>query len=156
MIAMLPTLQRERAGFIERLGQYLALPAPKKTFSVIIGKKTVKADYLILGDPIEWDPKGNLKDIPLALFTIELLARLGQLTVVPSAVRALSRLLADCDEQGVWYPRTLKNQPKAPSKATYHWYPLQPQTKEAERKVADVTIRLAVIAKLLGWQLNRT
>jgi hypothetical protein len=154
MIAALPNLQRERAGFTERLGQYLALPAPKKAFAVVVGKKTVKPDYLLLGDPIEADAKGNAKDIPLALYTIELLARLGALHTAPVATKVLVRLLSECDEHGVWQPKGLKAQPKAFSKVTYHWYPLHFETKAPESRVVDVTFRLALIAKLLGWQLQ--
>jgi len=154
MIAALPNLQRERAGFTERLGQYLAQPAPKKAFVVLAGKKAIKPDYLLLGDPIEADSKGNAKDIPLALFTIDILARIGALHMAPVATRVLHRLLADCDPNGVWQPKGLKAQPKATNKATYHWYPLHPETKAPESRAVDVTFRLATITKTLGWQLE--
>jgi hypothetical protein len=154
MIAALPNLQRERAGFTERLGQYLAQPAPKKTFLVMAGKKSIKPDYLLLGDPIEADSKGNAKDIPLALYTIELLARIGALHTAPVATKVLQRLVTDCDSNGVWQPKGLKAAPKATHKATYHWYPLHPETKSVESRAVDVTFRLSLIAKLLGWQLE--
>jgi hypothetical protein len=154
MIAALPNLQRERAGFTERLGQYLAEPAPKKAFAMLIGKKTVKSDHLLLGDPIEADSKGNAKDIPLALYTIELLARLGALHTAPVATKVLTRLLSECDLQGVWQPKGLKAQPRPTHQITYHWYPLHPEAKEPESRSVDVTFRLALIAKLLGWQLD--
>jgi hypothetical protein len=154
MIAALPNLQRERAGFTERLGQYLAAPAPKKAFAVMAGKKVIKPDYLLLGNPIEADSKGNAKDIPLALYTIELFARLGALHTAPLATKVLDRLLGECDAQGVWQPKGLKALPKATHKITYHWYPLHPETKAPESRAVDVTFRLALIAKLLGWQLD--
>ncbi|MDX2059348.1 MAG: hypothetical protein SFV24_16175 [Gemmatimonadales bacterium] len=150
MIAALPNLQRERAGFTERLGQYLSLPAPKKEYAVMVGKKAMKPDHFLLGDPIEADSKGNAKDIPLALYTIELLARLGALHTAPVATKVLARLLSECDENGIWQPKGLKAQPKATNLITYHWYPLQPETKAPESRVIDVTFRLAVISKLLG------
>lgn len=154
MIAALPNLQRERAGFTERLGQHLAGPTPKKAFSVMAGKKALKPDMLLLGDPIEADSKGNAKDIPLALYAIELLARLGALHTAPVATKVLQRLLAECDANGVWQPKGIKAQPKPIHKITYHWYPLMPETKAPESRVVDVTYRLASIAKLLGWQLD--
>ncbi len=154
MIAALPSLQRERAGFIERLGQYLAQPAPKKEYSVMLGKKALKPDYLLLGDPIEADSKGNAKDIPVALYTIELLAKLGALQSSPSGMKVLSRLVSECDERGIWQPKALKAQPKAGHQITYHWYPLMAETKAPESRVIDVTFRLASIARLLGWQLT--
>ncbi len=154
MIAALPNLQRERAGFTERLGQYLAQPTPKKAFALMVGKKSLKSDFLLLGDPIEADSKGNAKDIPLALYFIELLVRIGALHTAPVATKVLGRLLADCDERGVWAPKGLKTAPKAINKITYHWYPLQPEGKDPESRVVDVTFRLATIAKQLGWQLE--
>ena len=154
MIAALPNLQRERAGFTERLGQYLAQPTPKREFAMLIGKKPVKSDFLLLGDPIEADSKGAAKDIPLALYFIELLARIGALHTAPVATRVLQRLLSECDERGVWCPKGLKAAPKATNKITYHWYPLHPETKSPESRTVDVTFRLAQITKLLNWRLE--
>ncbi len=154
MIAALPNLQRERAGFTERLGQYLAQPTPKKVFALVVGKKVLKSDFMLLGDPIEADSKGNAKDIPLALYFIELLARIGALHTAPVATKVLIRLLTDCDERGVWTPKGLKAAPKPSNKITYHWYPLHPEGKDPESRSVDVTFRLSMIAKLLGWQLE--
>jgi hypothetical protein len=154
MLAAMPNLQRERAGFTERLGHYLAQPAPKKAFSILVGKKTVKPQHLLLGDPIEADSKGVAKDIPLALHYIELLARIGALHTAPVATRVLGRLLKDCDETGVWHPKNLRSLPKGSNKITYHYFPLDLETKAAESRQVDVTFRLAVIAQLLGWAID--
>jgi hypothetical protein len=154
MIAAMPNLQRERGGFTERLGQYLAQPAPKRAFAVSVGKRTLKPDFLLLGDPIASDSRGNPKDIPLALHAIELLARLHALPTSPHAVRVLHRLLNDCDDQGVWRPKGVKSLPRATRKLTYHYYPLNPETKSPESRLVDVTFRLALITRLLGCQLE--
>jgi len=154
MIAAMPNLQRERAGFTERLGNYLAQPAPKKAFAAQVGRKVVKPTHLLLGDPIEADTKGVPKDIPLALYYIELLARIHALHTAPVATRVLARLLKDVDERGVWAPRNLRSAPKPVNKITYHCYPLQAEAKTTEAREVDVTFRLALIAKLLGWQLE--
>jgi hypothetical protein len=154
MLASMPNLQRERAGFTERLGHYLAQPAPKKAFVILVGKKTVKPQHLILGDPIEADPKGHAKDIPLALHYIELLARMGALEWAPVATKVLGRLLQDCDDTGVWRPKNLRSLPKQGNKITYHYYPLHLDAKTTEGKEVDITFRLAVIAKVLGWSLS--
>jgi hypothetical protein len=152
MIAAMPNLQRERAGFTERLGHYLAQPAPKKTYAQLVGKKTIKPQHLLLGDPIEADSKGNASDIPLALHFIELLARIGALHTAPVATRVLSRLIKDCDDTGVWHPKNLRSQPKLQNRAAYHYFPLETESsKHAETRQVDVTFRLALIAKLLGW-----
>lgn len=154
MVAAMPNLQRERAGFTERLRHFLAQPAPKKTFALALGKKKVKPTHLIMGDPIEADSKGVAKDLPLALHFIELLARIGGVAESPNAMKVLGRMLKDCDETGVWNPKGLRGAPKATSKVSYHAYPLDPETKAAEWKQVDVTFRLALIAKLMGWHLE--
>ena len=154
MLAFMPNLQRERAGFTERLGHYLAQPAPKKSFVIQVGKRTVKPQHLLLGDPIEADARGLPSDIPLALHYIELLARMGALPWAPLATKVLSRLLRDCDDDGIWHPKNLRSQPKAANKITYHYYPLLMDAKTTEGREVDITFRLALIAKLLGWSLD--
>jgi hypothetical protein len=154
MLSFMPNLQRERAGFTERLGHYLAQPAPKKAFAIQVGKRSVKPQHLLLGDPIEADAKGQPTDIPLALHYIELMARMGALPWAPVASRVLGRLLKDCDELGIWRPKNLRSQPKAVNKITYHYYPLQVDAKTTEGREVDVTFRLALIANLLGWPLD--
>ena len=154
MLASMPNLQRERAGFTERLGRYLAQPAPKKAFVIQVGKKTVKPQHLILGDPIDADAKGMPEDIPLALHYIELMARMGALEWAPVATKVLARLLKDTDERGIWAPKNLRSQPKAGNKITHHYYPLHLDAKTTEGREVDITFRLALIAKALGWKLN--
>jgi hypothetical protein len=134
MLAMMPNLRRERAGFTERLGHYLAQPAPKKSFAIAVGKKSVKPQHLLLGDPIEADSKGCPKDIPIALHYIELLARLGALQWAPVATKVLAFLIRDCDEQGVWRPRNLRSTPKATNKISYHYFPLEADGKTLESR----------------------
>jgi len=154
MMASMPNLQRERAGFTERLGQYLAHPAPKKAFVVQVGKKSLKPTHLLLGDPIEADGKGLPKDVPLALHYIELLARIGALPHAPVATKVLGRLLKDTDDDGIWTPKNLRSAPKAFDHASYHMFPLVSETKSNESRQVDVTFRLALIAKSLGWTLE--
>ena len=154
MLAAMPALQRERAGFMERLGQYLAQPAEQRSFMIGIGQRTWKPSHLVLGDPIELDAKGQPKDVPLALHFIELLAGMGQLAAVESASSVLAQLMADIDTAGVWHPKNLRSQPKALSPVTYHSWPLSADDNTLESRQADITFRLAVIAKRLGWSLE--
>jgi hypothetical protein len=156
MIAAMPNLQRERAGFTERLGQYLAQPAPKKAYVIQLGKRALKPDLMLLGDPIAADAKGNPKDLPLALHFIELLARIHALHTAPVSTRVLARLLSECDEQGVWRPKGLKSVPKPGHKITYHSWELHPEAKSPDSRLVEVTFRLALITKLLGWPVERT
>lgn len=152
MVAALPNLQRERAGFTERLGQYLGSPAPKKSFMVSVGKKNLKGEHVLLGCPIVADAKGHPKDLPLALHFIELLARIRGVEASPTAKKVLARLFSECNEQGIWHPHNLRSLPKAGHKITYHVHPLQEETKSVEGRAVDVTFRLALIAKLMGLE----
>ena len=150
MLSAMPGLQRERGGFVERLGQYLAQPAPSRSYMIPIGSKTMKPTHVLLGDPIELDSKGQLKDVPLALHYIELLAGMGQtqLLAAPNTVMAFQRLLEDLDAGGVWHPKNLRSQPKAASPVSYHCWPLAPDDGGLTARQADITFRLALIAKM--------
>jgi hypothetical protein len=156
MLAAMPNLQRERAGFTERLGQYLSTHAPKKAYTVHLGKKSIKPTDILLGDPTEADSKGTVKDIPLALHFYEQLARLGMLTESVLGARVLSRLESECDAAGVWHPKKLNVAPKALHSATYHSYPLGVESKTPDGRMVDVSFRLALIAKLVGRPLEYT
>lgn len=154
MVALMPNLQRERAGFVERLAAFLAKPAAKRDYVIVVGKKVVKPVFQLLGDPIQADGAGHPKDLALALHWIELLARLGTVQSSEMAVRVLARLLKECDDRGVWTPKSLRTLPKSPSKLAAFAFPLEADGKTPERRQADVTFRLALIAKLAGWQLE--
>jgi hypothetical protein len=154
LIAYMPALQRERAGFIERLQKFLARPAPKRSYVVMVGSKGYKPTTQILGDPLQNDSAGRPKDLPFALHWIELLARLGALEESASAQRALTRLLKDCDVEGVWTTKSLRSFPKSPSGLAGFAFPLEVNEKSAEARRADVTFRLANLAKLAGLDLE--
>jgi hypothetical protein len=155
-VAYMPTLQRERAGFIERLCAFLAEPLPKKKYVIQLGRKVLPPTHQLLGNPIEVDRSGNAKDLPLTLHWIELLVRMGMLHTNEPAVRALQRLLSDVDSQGVWAPKNLRALPKSPSRLADFAFPLEPELKTLEKKQADVTFRLALIARFAGWTLEYT
>ncbi len=154
LFAAMPALQRERAGFMDRLGQYLAQPCERRSFMIGIGTRTWKPVHLVLGDPIDLDNKGQPKDLPLALHFIELLASMGQIAAVESAHTLFLQLLGDLDADGVWHPKNLRSQPKALSPVTYHCWPLSEDDSTLESRQADITFRLALIAKQLGWSLE--
>lgn len=154
MVAYMPNLQRERAGFAERLGAYLGRPETKRSYVVKIGRKVMQPTFQLLGDPLQADSAGNAKDVPFALHWIELLVRLGMLHTSATAQRILARLLKECDEQGVWNPRNLRAIPKSKSRLADFAFPLEVDTRGTEPRKADVTFRLALIAKLAGWELD--
>ena len=151
-IAYMPALQRERAGFVERLASYLARPF-KQTFVIAAGKRMVKPTVHLLGDPLQVDSSGQPKDLAFALYWIELLARLGAIAASPTAQKCLLHLLGACDETGVWNPKGLRGLPSSPSHLADFAFPLEGDDGSAESKKVDVTFRLALIAKIAGWQL---
>jgi hypothetical protein len=155
MVAAMPMLRRERAGFTERLGQYLSTHAPKRAFVIQVGKKSLKPTDLLLGDPTEADAKGNVPDIPFALVFYEQIARIGALAASPMGLKVLGRLEQECDDSGVWRPKKLAAPPKTTHAATYHAYPLNGDER-VDSRLVDVTFRLALIAKVSGRPLEYT
>ena len=155
MVAAMPMLRRERAAFTERLGQYLSTHAPKRTFVIQVGKKSLKPTDLLLGDPAESDAKGNVPDIPFALVFYEQLARIGAVAASPLASKVLGKLESECDESGVWRPKKLAAPPKTTHAATYHAYPLNHDDR-VDSRLVDVTFRLALIAKIAGRPVEYT
>lgn len=151
-LAYMPALQRERAGFVERLAAYLSHPF-KQTYAISAGKRIVKPVFHILGDPLQIDSSGHPKDLAFALHWIELVVRLGAFQSSATAQKCLARLLSDCNETGVWDPKGLRSLPSSPSHLADFAFPLDSDTSTAEGKKVDVTFRLALIAKLAGWQL---
>src|SRR5207249_11021778 len=44
---------------------------------------------------------------------------------IPSANRVLARLFSECDDRGIWSPKSLRTMPKASSPLTAHYFPLE-------------------------------
>jgi hypothetical protein len=154
LLAQLPSVQRERAGLIERLGAFLAQPAGKKAFGVQCGKKVLKQTAILLGDPLKVSASGQTDDLPFSLYWMEILARLGLLRSSTSVLKLWARLVRDCDKDGVWRPRNLRALPKRVSPWSYHAFPLEGEAKTVESRQTDVTFRMALIARLAGWDIT--
>ncbi len=154
IVAYMPSMRRERAGFVERLGHYLGQSATKRTWVILAGRKVIQPTYHFLGDPLKADSAGNPKDLPFALHWIELLVRMGALESSGTGQRILARLYRDCDSEGVWSPKNLRSIPRSSSKLGDFAFPLELDGKTAERRRADVTFRLALIAKLAGMEIE--
>lgn len=155
MISYLASFQRERAGFVERLGQFLGRPAPQKSYTLQFGRKTFNPTFYVLGDPLSADSAGHPKDLPFALHWLEVLVRLGALEQSSTGMRILSRLLKECDDQGVWSPNKLpRNFFPSPSKLGSFYYPMAAEARTSKQRRTDVTFRLSLIAKHLGCKLE--
>jgi hypothetical protein len=156
LLAYLPAVQRERAGLIERLGAYLGQAPVKKPFGVVCGKKVLKPSFVLLGDPLKITASGQTDDLPFALYWLELMARLGILRHSPSAGKLWARLAKDCDADGVWRPKNLRSFPKRIAPWSYHAFPLESDAKSVDSRQADVTFRMALIARIAGWEIRVT
>jgi hypothetical protein len=150
MLAFMPAVQRERSGFLERLAHYFSVPAPRRAFSILAGKKLLKPLFEILGDPLHADAQGRITDVAFAVYWLELLARLAILRQVPSATRVLARLYSECDDRGIWSPKNLRHLPKSSNPVVAHYFPLEGPGKSPAQRQTDVTFRLALIARLMG------
>lgn len=153
LLAYSPAVQRERAGLVERLVAYLNQTPTRRSFAIACGKRLLKPSFVLFGDPLQADSAGRPKDLPLALYWMELLARLGALDLSPHAARIFNRLRRDSDETGVWRPRNLRTLPSGSSPWAYHVQPMEPDAKTLERRQSDVTFRIALVAKLAGREL---
>jgi len=154
MLAFLPALQRERSGFVERLGTYFSTPAPKRAFFQLAGKKVLPPIFVVMGDPLRADAHGHIPDVPFAVYWLELLARLGLVRQIPSASKVLARLFSECDDQGIWTPKALRSLPKTESPVISHYFPLEGAGKSPAQRQTDVTFRLALIARLMGLPIE--
>jgi hypothetical protein len=154
MLAFLPALQRERSGFVERLGIFFSTAAPKRAFFQLAGKKVVPPLFVVMGDPLRADAHGHVPDVPFAVYWLELLARLGLVRQIPSASKVLARLFSECDDQGIWTPKALRSLPKTESPVLSHYFPLEGAGKSPAQRQTDVTFRLALIARLLGLPIE--
>ena len=149
-LAFMPAVQRERAAFLERLAHYFSAPTPRRAFFIQAGKKFLRPMFEILGDPLHADAQGRISDVPFAVYWLELLARLGILRMIPSASKVLARLYSECDDQGIWSPKSLRALPKSPNPVVAHYFPLEGAGKSPAQRQTDVTLRLGLIARLLG------
>ena len=154
MMAFMPAVQRERAGFLERLASYFSSPTSRRSFFILAGKKIIHPLFEVLGDPMHADAQGHVEDVPFAIYWLELLARLGIVRQVPLATKVLARFYSECDDQGIWSPAGLRAMPKSDNPVVSHYFPLEGPGKSPAQRQTDMTFRLALIARLLGIPLN--
>lgn len=150
-LAFMPRFRVEHQDEMDRLFTLLAEPPKKGVIKQIVGKKEMAQPHLLRGDPLA----GRAEDaasLPTTLAWLELLARLGFLQRSAQWTAELDRLLAARDMAGIWRGRTAKL--GVPSDA-WAWptFPLSEPT-EKDAWTADVTFRLALIARLAGRPLE--
>jgi hypothetical protein len=148
MLAYMPLFRAEHHREMDALYTHLAQPLPRQEAVQLVAKRALPVPHLVLGDML---PHRNAADadVPLALFWLELIARLGFLRRNENWSKLFERFLEDRDKVGVWHPHKGTAIPKSTNPYVWPTYPLESQLAGEERW-ADVTFRLGLIARLAG------
>jgi hypothetical protein len=150
MLAFMPRFRSEHQDEMTRLLAYVSAAAPSGTPRQLVGGKAIAQPHLVLGDPLAG--VSETASLPTTLAWLEVLARLGFLRSNSSWSGLLDRLLDERDTDGVWKGRT-SSLPVPTQPWDWPTFPLgDPSSRES--RVADVTFRLALIARLAGRQLD--
>ena len=149
MLAHMPAFRSERGDEMGRLAAWLAQPAGVGAPRQRIGRVLVPQPRLVLGDPLAGVDLPDTKALPRTLAWLELLARMGFLRRHEPWRALLDRLLEQREPDGRW------TRPVSSAAGDPLTWPLFPLGDGGDRATgqADVTFRLALIAKLAGRPL---
>ena len=152
MLAHMPFFRSEYHEAIERLYTYLTQPLPRQESAQLVGGTIVPQPHFVLGDIL---PHRNAveADVPAALMWLELMARLGFLRRNENWTKMFDRFVDDCDRTGVWHPHKGLAMPRSTSPFVWPMFPLEYSTLGDERW-ADVTLRIGIIARAAGRQID--
>lgn len=153
MLAFMPVFCHENRTQVDHLYAYLAQPLPRQESAQAIGSEIVDQPHLVLGD---WLPHRNAleADVPMALLWLELMARLRFLGRNENWTRLFDRFLDDRDRNGVWHPHKGSSAPASTSPLVWHAFPLS--GTGTDQRLADVTFRIGLIARLSGRAIELT
>ena len=154
MAAFMPELRTEYHMGMELLGRHLMQPEPRQEPVQQIEGMLVPVPNAILGDRL---PHRNAleADVPAALHWLEIMVRLGVFRRHEPWIRMFERFVESADRYGVWHPMKGDAMPATTAPDLIGWFPLEDHsTSEGERRYSDVTLRVSLIAKLIGRDLN--
>jgi len=153
MAAFMPELRTEYHMGMELLGRHLMQPEPRQEPVQQIDGMLVPVPNAILGDRL---PHRNAleADVPAALHWLEIMVRLGVFRRHEPWIRMFERFVESSDRYGVWHPMKGDAMPATTAPDLIGWFPLEEQSTEGERRYSDVTLRVSLIAKLIGRDLN--
>lgn len=153
MLAHMPIFRSEHYPEMERLFAYLSQPKPTQEAVQIYGTEIITQPHLVMGDLLH---NKNVvdSDIPFALTWLELMARLGFLKRNETWLKMFERFVDDCGRDRVWRPHN-KSAVVPTTSNPYAWpkFPLETDL-EGDGRWTDVTLRIGLIARLLGWQIK--
>ncbi len=152
MLAHMPIFRSEHYPEMERLYAYLSQPKPSQEAVQLYGKEIVTQPHLVMGDLLH---NKNVvdSDVPFALMWLETMARLGFLKRNETWMKMFERMVNDTTSGGVWHPHKGTETPSSESPYVWPMFPLE-KSPEGDRRWTDVTFRIGLIARLLGWRIN--
>ena len=154
MLAYMPIFRSEHYPEMERLYAYLTQPKPTQESVQLYGKEIIAQNHLILGDPLH---NRNVvdSDVPFALLWLETMARFNFLKRNENWLKMFERLVDDRDRKGIWHPRKGSDAPASSSPFVWSSFPLGGDGEpDGNHQWTDVTFRLGLIAKQLGWRIK--
>lgn len=152
-VAQMPIFRSEHFPEMERLFTYLSQPKPTQEAVQLYGEEIVAQPHLVLGDLLH-NKNVVEADIPFALTWLELMARLGFLKRHDTWMKLFERFVDDRGRDRVWRPHS-KSSALPTTTNPYAWpkFPLE-SNLEGDGRWSDVTFRIGLIARLLGWQIK--
>jgi hypothetical protein len=153
MAAFMPELRTEYHMGMELLGKHLMQTEPRQEPVQQIEGSLVPVPNAVLGDRL---PHRNAleADVPAALHWLEIMVRLGVFRRHEPWIKMFERFVESADRYGVWHPMKGDDMPATTAADLIGWYPLEAPSVEGERRWSDVTLRVSLIAKLIGRDLN--
>ncbi len=151
MLAHMPIFRSEHYPEMERLYAYLTQPRPTQEAVQMVGKEILPQPQAVLGDMLH---NKNVvdSDVPFALMWLETMARLNFLHRNENWLKMFERLIDDRDRYGVWHPHKGMDAPVSTNPYVWPTFPLEERLEEQARWT-DVTFRIGLIARLLGWNI---
>jgi hypothetical protein len=151
MLAFMPHFRSEHQYEVDRLLAFLSDPPPTGLVRQQCGEKVIEQPHLLLGDPLG-ERDALKKHLPATLAWLEVFARAGFLRKNESWGRLLDQLLEMRDGNGVW-KRAIPGAAAVRDPFVWPTFPLG-DPAEASTWNADVTFRLALIARLAGRRVE--
>lgn len=151
LLAHMPHYRHEHFAFLEQLREYLTRPPQHGEAAAQVAGELIAAPELVLGDPLA-GREGGERDLPMRLFWLEIVARLGWLERQEQWRQQFERLTDACDRDRVWRPGRGKGPESPTTPPAWAAWRLD-ERSDADALAAEVTMRLGVIARAAGREV---